>query len=189
MLRITSDVRQGLVRGGGRPVQLVLRGPTYETLAQWRDRMLRRMDDNPRLLNVDSDYKETLPQIRVEIDKARQVMYLIQNGVTMWTFNVSTGSEVPYRVVYNGQTYTGDAQTYDGTFKINRANDGGWTISELGQLWRPRFFNGGIAIHGSLDIPGQPASHGCVRVSIAAMNWLWGSNSLPFGMTVTVYSD
>lgn len=70
-VRITSDVRQGLVRGGGRPVQLVLRGPTYETLAQWRDRMLQRMDDNPRLLNVDSDYKETLPQIRVEIDKAR----------------------------------------------------------------------------------------------------------------------
>lgn len=70
-VRITADVRQGLVRGGGRPVQLVLRGPTYETLAQWRDRMLQRMDENPRLLNVDSDYKETLPQIRVEIDKAR----------------------------------------------------------------------------------------------------------------------
>ncbi len=70
-VRITTDVRQGLVRGGGRPVQLVLRGPTYETLAQWRDRMLRRMEENPRLLNVDSDYKETLPQIRIEIDKAR----------------------------------------------------------------------------------------------------------------------
>ena len=70
-VRITADVRQGLVRGGGRPVQLVLRGPTYEVLAQWRDRMLQRMGENPRLLNVDSDYKETLPQIRVEIDKAR----------------------------------------------------------------------------------------------------------------------
>ncbi|MBO9715431.1 MAG: efflux RND transporter permease subunit [Pseudoxanthomonas sp.] len=70
-VRITADVRQGLVRSGGRPVQLVLRGPTYEVVAQWRNRMLARMDDNPRLLNVDSDYKETLPQFRVEIDKAR----------------------------------------------------------------------------------------------------------------------
>lgn len=70
-VRITADVQQGLVRGGGRPVQFVLRGPTYETLAQWRDRMLQRMDENPGLLNVDYDYKETLPQIRVNIDQAR----------------------------------------------------------------------------------------------------------------------
>jgi multidrug efflux pump len=70
-VRITADVRQGLVRGGGRPVQMVLRGPTYETIAQWRDRMLARMEGNPRLLNIDSDYKETLPQFRIEIDKAR----------------------------------------------------------------------------------------------------------------------
>ncbi|QNP39797.1 efflux RND transporter permease subunit [Lysobacter solisilvae (ex Woo and Kim 2020)] len=70
-VRITAEVRQGLVRGFGRPVQFVLRGPTYETIAQWRNRMLLRMEENPRLLNVDSDYKETLPQIRVEIDKAR----------------------------------------------------------------------------------------------------------------------
>ena len=70
-VRTTAEVRQGLVRGFGRPVQFVLRGPTYETLAQWRNRMLLRMEENPRLLNVDSDYKETLPQIRVDIDKAR----------------------------------------------------------------------------------------------------------------------
>ncbi|MDR7099710.1 multidrug efflux pump [Lysobacter niabensis] len=70
-VRITTEVRQGLVRGFGRPVQFVLRGPTYETVAQWRNRMLLRMEENPRLLNVDSDYKETLPQIRVDIDKAR----------------------------------------------------------------------------------------------------------------------
>lgn len=70
-VRVNADVQQGLVRGGGRPVQFVLRGPTYETLAQWRDRMLQRMDENPGLLNVDYDYKETLPQIQVNIDKAR----------------------------------------------------------------------------------------------------------------------
>lgn len=70
-VRITAEVRQGLVRGFGRPVQFVLRGPTYETVAQWRDRMLLRMEENPNLLNVDSDYKETLPQVRVEIDRAR----------------------------------------------------------------------------------------------------------------------
>jgi multidrug efflux pump len=70
-VRIAADVQQGLIRGGGRPVQFVLRGPTYETLVQWRDRMLARMQENPNLTNVDSDYKETLPEIRVDIDKQR----------------------------------------------------------------------------------------------------------------------
>jgi multidrug efflux pump len=70
-VNINTAVQQGLVRGGGRPVQFVLRGPTYETLAQWRDRMVRRMDENPGLANVDYDYKETLPQIRVHIDTDR----------------------------------------------------------------------------------------------------------------------
>jgi multidrug efflux pump len=70
-VRVTAQVRQGLVRGGGRPVQMVLRGPTYEVLVQWRDRMLRRMEQGGRLVNVDSDYKETLPQMRIDINKAR----------------------------------------------------------------------------------------------------------------------
>ncbi len=70
-VRVTAEMRQGLVRGFGRPVQFVLRGPTYETLAQWRDRMLLRMEENRNLVNIDSDYKETVPQIRVEIDRAR----------------------------------------------------------------------------------------------------------------------
>ena len=70
-VRVQAEVRQGLVRGGGRPVQLVLRGPSYDVLAQWRDRMLLRAEENPGLVGMDSDYKETLPQIRVEVDKAR----------------------------------------------------------------------------------------------------------------------
>jgi len=70
-VRLSAEVRQGLVRGSGRPVQFVMRGPTYETLAQWRNRMLLRMEGNPRLVNIDSDYKETLPQFRIDIDKAR----------------------------------------------------------------------------------------------------------------------
>jgi multidrug efflux pump len=70
-VRASADVQQGLIRGGGRPVQFVLRGPTYEAVAQWRDRMLARIAENPNLTNADSDYKETLPQIRVDINKQR----------------------------------------------------------------------------------------------------------------------
>jgi lipoprotein-anchoring transpeptidase ErfK/SrfK len=58
----------------------------------------------------------------------------------------------------------------------------------LGTLWRPKYFTWqGHAIHGYTSVPPYPASHGCVRVSNTAMNWLWDSNTLPLGTTVWVY--
>ena len=64
--------RSGLSRGGGNlPVQFVLGGPDYDELARWRDLMLERAADNPGILRIDSDLKETQPQVVVRIDKNR----------------------------------------------------------------------------------------------------------------------
>jgi multidrug efflux pump len=60
-----------LVRSGGQPFQIVLGGPDYAEIAQWRDRILLRMADNPGLVGPDTDYKETRPQMRVNIDRQR----------------------------------------------------------------------------------------------------------------------
>jgi multidrug efflux pump len=38
---------------------------------QWRDRFLARARQNPRLLNLDSNYRETKPEVRVEIDRRK----------------------------------------------------------------------------------------------------------------------
>ena len=65
-------MRRGRTRGqgfGGRvekPIQFVIGGSTYEQLADWRDRLLTRIrsDDSSGLEAVDSDYKETQPQLR-----------------------------------------------------------------------------------------------------------------------------
>ncbi|HEX5755918.1 MAG TPA: efflux RND transporter permease subunit, partial [Arenimonas sp.] len=70
-VRANPSVRTGLIRTGGQPLQIVLGGPDYAELAQWRDRLLARMEENPRLFSVDSDYKETRPQVRVEVDRER----------------------------------------------------------------------------------------------------------------------
>ena len=53
------------------PVQMVLGGPSYEALSEWRDRVLNRARENPRLLNVSSDYEETRPELKLEIDRNR----------------------------------------------------------------------------------------------------------------------
>ena len=70
-VRAVPSYRTGLIRGGGQPLNVVLGGPDYKELAIWRDRMLARMEANPGLFGADSDYKETQPQMRVEIDHAR----------------------------------------------------------------------------------------------------------------------
>ena len=61
----------GWVRGGGSPVQVVLGGTDYVELAQWRDVLMQRMQENPGLSNVQSNYEERKPQLKVAIDRDR----------------------------------------------------------------------------------------------------------------------
>ncbi|MFC0677028.1 efflux RND transporter permease subunit [Lysobacter korlensis] len=70
-VRANPQVRTGLVRSRGQPLQIVLGGPEYGDLARWRDILIERMEANPQLFSVDSDYKETRPQMRVDINRQR----------------------------------------------------------------------------------------------------------------------
>lgn len=71
-MRANVSMRQGLTRGGSQPVQFAIGGPDYDTLSGWRDKILTRIQaENPRLIGVDADYKETRPQMRVAIDRTR----------------------------------------------------------------------------------------------------------------------
>jgi len=63
--------RSGLGRGRGLPVNLVLAGATYEGLVAARDRIMAAAAANPGLINLDSDYKETKPQMRIDVDQQR----------------------------------------------------------------------------------------------------------------------
>ena len=63
----------------------------------------------------------------------------------------------------------------------------GWQDGELGEMYRPMYYSGNYAIHGSDSIPPWPASHGCARVSTAAMNLLYSQNNVPVGRQVVVY--
>lgn len=110
--------------------------------------------------------------LSVEIDLERQIMLLVADGQTRWVLNTSTG--------------TNSTPTPPGTFTISREIDG-LREAPLGNLWRPKYFNGGIALHGSNSIPGGPASHGCTRLSNAAMDMIWESGAAPIGTTVVVY--
>ena len=53
------------------PVQLILGGPSYPTLDAWAERLMARARENPRLVNLNTDYNATRPELRVAIDRNR----------------------------------------------------------------------------------------------------------------------
>ncbi|CAB4362860.1 unannotated protein [freshwater metagenome] len=126
----------------------------------------------------------------VEVDKQRQLLFIVVDGQTVWTLNTSTGSEKPYEGPNaNDPTKieTGDAVTPAGLWKVSRERPDGWWEGDLGKIYRPKYFHGGIAIHGMTSVPNYPASHGCVRVSVPAMDFIWDSGLLPIGTPVWVH--
>lgn len=119
----------------------------------------------------------------IEIDKRRQILMVVRGGRLTWTLNTSTGSGQRY---YSGGAWH-TAYTPVGRMSVKWAYDG-WRHALLGTLYRPRYFTwAGHAVHGSSSIPPYPASHGCARVSNAAMNLIWAKGYMPLKSTVYVY--
>ena len=136
-----------------------------------------------KLSQADRPVPRSTSGYMIEIDKTRQVIIVANNGHADWVFNASSGSDHPY--TSQGVGYS--AHTPEGNFNVIRSVDG-YDKSPLGQLYRPRYFtNTGIAVHGYTDVPPYPASHGCVRVSNAAMDFVWNANIMPIGSAVWVY--
>jgi peptidoglycan hydrolase-like protein with peptidoglycan-binding domain len=119
----------------------------------------------------------------LEIDLERQILMVVQGGQVQWVINTSTGNNETYTSSTGGSA---QAVTPPGNYTINREIDG-VREAPLGTLYRPKYFNGGIAIHGSGSIPAHPASHGCARVTNSAMDMLWSSGVAAMGTPVTVY--
>jgi peptidoglycan hydrolase-like protein with peptidoglycan-binding domain len=126
----------------------------------------------------------------VEVDKAKQLLYFVIDGRTEWILNTSTGDGQPYEEPDQnspGETVKGVSLTPSGLHRVDRERPEGWWEGDLGEIYRPKYFVGGVAVHGSNSIPNYPASHGCVRVSVPAMDWIWDSGIMPMRTPVWVH--
>ncbi|YAL84554.1 L,D-transpeptidase family protein [Dermacoccaceae bacterium W4C1] len=160
----------------------------------------------PRTGNLDAATQKALaqgvvPKARttttgMEFDVAKQLLLVVDGGRVVKIINGSSG---------NGETFkyptkrdeddkpiewaTERAITTKGSFTVNREVDGVRESNlELGNLYRPKYFYGGIAVHGSDSVPPVPASHGCIRVTNATMDWIWSSGYMTLNKSkVTVY--
>ena len=116
----------------------------------------------------------------VEVDVDRQVLMLVKDDDSVRVLPVSTGNDKEFKD--EGQmsiAYTprGRFVVYDKTF--------GWENGQLGSVYYANYISGGVAIHGYLSVPNQPASHGCIRIPMFAAREV--SRLLPVGTIVLVY--
>ena len=102
----------------------------------------------------------------IEVDKSRQVLFVVESGKVTRAVHVSTGA--------TGNTPVGTWQVYR---KVP-----GWDWV----LWYPLYFLRGFAIHGYPSVPAYPASHGCVRVPMWIAPQIFDRHGLR--TTVTVFA-
>ncbi len=100
-------MRQGFGSQAQKPVQFVLGGGTYAELAEWRDILLEKLEqNNPGLTGIDWDYKETKPQIEVVIDTNRAADLGVSVNNIGRTLEAMLGSR-------RATTYIDDGEEYD----------------------------------------------------------------------------
>ncbi len=170
-----SELReaQRLLADLGYPVGPVdgVDGPqTQRALCAWRrleDRPVGRQSLRPGeidALRATSGLPAADPGRGVTVDNTCQTVYYRQNGSWQHVHRASTGS---------------DGLPRAGTYQIQRTR-AGWHTSTLypaptPNMYNTLYFHGAIAIHGSNHVPPHPASAGCVRVTPAAADQLFGA--------------
>jgi peptidoglycan hydrolase-like protein with peptidoglycan-binding domain len=107
--------------------------------------------------------RHTLTAAAVEVNLSLRVVYVTKGGQVTRILDASPGKP--------------STPTVTGSFRIYRRINA-WHRSPLGLLYRPNFFYGGYALHGSSSVPTYAASHGCVRVTVPAMDRLWSQLSI-----------
>lgn len=106
-VRAFPVMRQGFGSSIQKPVQFVIGGGTYQELTEWRDILMEKIEaGNPGLLGLDWDYKETKPQIEVNIDYDRAA----ELGVTVSAIGRTLESMFGSRRV---TTYLEEGEEYD----------------------------------------------------------------------------
>ncbi|WP_170201823.1 L,D-transpeptidase family protein [Actinocorallia herbida] len=98
---------------------------------------------------------------RVEIRLRPQILVVWEGRRPVLISHVSTGANRSYC----DHGVCGFARTPTGDFRVTRRVKG-WHTGRLGAMYYPAYFVGGIAMHGSTEVPARHASHGCIRIPL-----------------------
>lgn len=116
----------------------------------------------------------------VEIYLPEQVMVVFKEDEVMLITHISSGSNKPWceEVLIDPGEFgnntkdqiklglCGEAVTPPGLFYFYNRKQGN-RESRLGSMYNPVYFNYGIAVHGAILVPLEPASKGCIRIPMS----------------------
>lgn len=126
--------------------------------------------------------KEVSGGMHIEVDIGRQVLFLVDaEGKVGNILPISSGTGKRFKEAGYPEAL---AVTPCARLEVYQ-KVAGWRKSPLGEMHNPLYIVGGIAIHGSADVPAYPASHGCIRVPMYASRLL--PKMVPMGTPVYVY--
>jgi len=145
--------------------------PTGQVTSEMWDDMQDPFVIQPRRPNSTPNHTEVyLPE---------QVIAVFHDDVAVFVSHMSSGDNEDWceEVTISAGEYNnpgdeplvrgecGRSITPGGVFNFNRRVEG-VRQSSLGGMWDPVYFNYGIAVHGALNVPLAPASHGCIRIPL-----------------------
>ncbi len=92
-------------RGGGEAFEFVIGGDTYDDLGRFKEIILQELQKYPGLVNVDADYRETQPQFKVRIDRARAADMGVSIQAIGRTLETMMGGRRVTTFVQDGEEY------------------------------------------------------------------------------------
>ncbi len=93
------------IRSDGRPVSMVIGGPDYTQLQDWRDAVLQALESTPELVNVDSNYQERKPQMNIAVDRDRAATLGVSLQNVGRTLETMLGSRIVTTYLDRGREY------------------------------------------------------------------------------------
>jgi multidrug efflux pump len=93
------------IRSDGRPVSMIIGGPDYEQLQNWRDDVLAELENVQELEDPDSNYQEKKPQMNISVDRNRAATLGISLENVGRTLETMLGSRVVTTYIDRGREY------------------------------------------------------------------------------------
>ncbi|MEN9705565.1 MAG: hypothetical protein RLZZ393_1444, partial [Pseudomonadota bacterium] len=104
----------GGLGGGGKPVQLVLQGSEYREIADLAEKVIARANaENPNLFNLESDFQERAPQLKVGIDRNKAADMGVSLTSVGRALETMLGSRVVTTFLMGGDSYNVVLQAKD----------------------------------------------------------------------------
>ncbi len=123
---IQDPSQAGFTARRGYPVEISLRGPDWDKLAELDQAMMKRMTDSGKMVDVDTDYQEGMPEVQVVPDRAKAAARGVDIATIGDAVNAMIGGVRVGKFTKNGKRYDIRVRLVD---KERR------TPADIGRIW------------------------------------------------------